>query len=222
MIRTQNQSLVIHFDSNEKFRFNENQDLTRPPELNSRKGGGSRARALKQKGDLEALSQYSKGPGMSVKSAVSAQSRKSRGNSAFGPRNRSFMGRIKQNSGNKPQQSIKTTEVVRHMEEFNRIRENVAKLTNPKVQTNENEENPYSDPLNADEAAQEAEIDPQGQNMLLQDAVDIDEQLENVESQAETRLTGKSVIDQLQRELEEEKQARRELQKEVEELKMMS
>ena len=80
--------------------------------------------------------------------------------------------------------------------------ENVAKLTNPKIQNNENEENPYSDPLNADEAAQEAEIDPQGQNMLLQDAVDIDEQLENVESQAETRLTGKSVIDQLQRELE--------------------
>lgn len=47
--------------------------------------------------------------------------------------------------------------------------------------------------------------------MLLQDAVDVDEQLENVESQAETRITGKSVIDQLQRELEEEKQARREL-----------
>lgn len=96
MIRTQNQSLVIHFDSNEKFRFNENQDLTRPPELNSRKSGaGGRARALKQKGDLEALSQYSKGPGggMSVKSAVSAQSRKSRLNSAFGPRHRSFMGR---------------------------------------------------------------------------------------------------------------------------------
>lgn len=46
--------------------------------------------------------------------------------------------------------------------------------------------------------------------MLLQDAVDVDEQLEN-ESQAETRITGKSVIDQLQRELEEEKQARREL-----------
>ena len=53
------------------------------------------------------------------------------------------------------------------MEEFNRIRENVAKLTNTQKMKNENEENPYSDPQEADVAAQEAEIDPQGQNMLL-------------------------------------------------------
>ena len=65
------------------------------------------------------------------------------------------MRRIKQNSGNKPQTSIKTTEVVRHMDEFNKIRENVAKLTNTKAQKPENEENPYSDPMNADEAPQE-------------------------------------------------------------------
>ena len=112
--------------------------MSRPPEINSRKSGGSRARALKQKGDLDALSTFSKGPRMSVKSAASAQSKKSRGHSAFGgPRHqkdeRSFMRRIKQNSGNKPQTSIKTTEVVRHMDEFNKIRENVAKLTNTKA-----------------------------------------------------------------------------------------
>jgi len=43
--------------------------------------------------------------------------------------------------------------------------------------------------------AENDDVDQQVQNVAAEDAVDIDGQLENVESQAETRITGKSVID---------------------------
>ena len=106
--------------------------------------------------------------------------------------------------------SLKTNEILKKLDEFNKIRDNIEKqsLTVDRV------ENPYNDLLVGQEEAPAEEQNP--------NEPPLEENLNAPLSQVGTQMTSQTMIDQLQQQLEDEKEARLELEREVEDLKRAS
>lgn len=103
--------------------------------------------------------------------------------------------------------SLKTNEILKKLDEFNRIRENIEKTSIPQDRA----ENPYNDV-----GLEDGLLEEQNPN-----EPPLDDNLVPM-SQVGSQLTSQTMIEQLQMQLEEEKEARLELEREVEDLKRAS